>query len=102
MNDGTWGGRKAQGLVALVLAEYGWTCWLCGGRIRPSTRPRDPLGPSADHVIPRALGGDNRIENLRPAHLSCNSRRQARSASSVRRVSGSVGGFGGLESGPFL
>ena len=27
---------------------------------------------SADHVIPRSRGGSNRIENLKPAHLSCN------------------------------
>jgi 5-methylcytosine-specific restriction endonuclease McrA len=28
-----------------------------------------------DHVIPRAFGGSNRIENLRLAHVSCNERR---------------------------
>lgn len=102
MSGAQWGGRKSRKLLARVLDEYGWKCWLCGGMIRPATRPRDPLGPSADHVIPRSKGGDNSIENLRPAHLSCNSRRQNRASHSVRRVSGNIAGFPGLDSGPIL
>lgn len=44
-------------------------CWLCGRE--PVTL--DPL--TADHVVPRALGGPNALSNLRPAHRSCNGRR---------------------------
>lgn len=39
-------------------------CWRCG----------EPGADTADHVIPRARGGSNKIENLRPAHESCNKR----------------------------
>ena len=59
-----WGGNRSVRLRRLVAAEYGNECWLCG-------QPIDGL-PSADHVIPRSRGGDDSIENLRPAHLRCN------------------------------
>ena len=63
----TWGGRKSQRLRARVLAEYGDTCHLCGM----------PGADTADHVIARAAGGTDDLDNLRPAHSSCNSSRQA-------------------------
>lgn len=57
-----WEGRKVARLRALVLAEYGNVCHLCGG-----------VGAdSVDHVIPRSCGGDDSLDNLRPAHRSCN------------------------------
>lgn len=45
-------------------------CHLCGG---PFNDPRDP--PVADHVVPRSLGGSDELDNLRPAHRSCNGSR---------------------------
>jgi hypothetical protein len=30
---------------------------------------------TADHIVPRKFGGDDSIDNLRPAHVSCNSAR---------------------------
>ncbi len=47
-------------------------CHLCG---KPFTDPNDP--PVADHVIPRARGGSDEVDNLRAAHKSCNGRRGA-------------------------
>jgi 5-methylcytosine-specific restriction endonuclease McrA len=44
-------------------------CWLCGLPV-----PREER--SVDHVVKRRDGGSNRRENLRLAHLSCNSSRQ--------------------------
>jgi hypothetical protein len=32
---------------------------------------------TADHIVPLMFGGDNSIENLQPAHQSCNSRKGA-------------------------
>jgi len=46
-------------------------CWLCGG----GPRPDDPF--VADDVLPRAYGGADTADNLRPAHRSCNGRRGA-------------------------
>ncbi|MFW9221544.1 HNH endonuclease [Corynebacterium striatum] len=62
-------GRALQALIATVLSEYGDTCHLCG-RAGATT---------IDHVIPVAAGGDYSLENLRPAHASCNSSRGAMS-----------------------
>ena len=60
-----WGGRAAAELTALTLATYGRRCHLCG-RMGATT---------ADHVIARNRGGPDTLENLRPAHKSCNSAR---------------------------
>ena len=38
-------------------------CWRCG----------KPGATTADHIIPRALGGSDELSNLRPAHARCNS-----------------------------
>ena len=62
-----WGGRRAQRLVELTLATYGTTCHLC----------LKPGATTADHIVPRVLGGDDSIDNLRPAHKLCNSQRGA-------------------------
>jgi 5-methylcytosine-specific restriction endonuclease McrA len=45
------------------------TCALCG----KDARDNDPW--VADHFIPRARGGPDTIDNLQPAHRSCNGRR---------------------------
>lgn len=47
-------------------------CWICN--LPPTAN--DPL--TADHIIPRALGGTNAPGNYAAAHLSCNSRRGAK------------------------
>lgn len=60
-----WGGRRAARLRAATLDAYGTVCHLCGR----------PGADSADHLIPRALGGPDTLDNLRPAHRSCNSAR---------------------------
>lgn len=69
-----WGGRKAQQLTALCLATYGDICHLCDR----------PGADTADHLIARKRGGDDSIDNLRPAHQSCNSVRGDRSVSWAR------------------
>ncbi|WP_280429848.1 HNH endonuclease [Nocardia brasiliensis] len=66
---GQWSGRRAAALRAATLAEYGTICHLCGR----------PGATTADHVIPRSKGGPDSLDNLRPAHYSCNSSRGARS-----------------------
>jgi 5-methylcytosine-specific restriction endonuclease McrA len=44
--------------------KYGNACLRCGGR--------DAL-LTPDHIVPLSLGGSNRIENIQPLCLSCNS-----------------------------
>lgn len=75
MSQWAGGGRELRSLAGLVVAEWGTTCWLCHRPIDLDTPRRTPLGLSIDHVIPRSKGGTNALENLRPAHLACNSAR---------------------------
>ncbi|MCG7231006.1 HNH endonuclease [Corynebacterium propinquum] len=62
MSTPAWGGRRSTRLRLLVIETYGDRCHLCGKR----------GATSADHVIPRSKGGDDSLDNLRPAHTSCN------------------------------
>lgn len=62
-----WNGRKIAALQASVFAEQGRVCHLCGR----------PGADTLDHIVPRSLGGSDDLDNLAPAHKSCNSRRGA-------------------------
>ena len=64
---GNWSGDYAIRKRRQVLEVWGNICWLCNQPV--------PGLPSADHVIPRSRGGDDSIENLRPACLACNVKR---------------------------
>lgn len=70
--SGRWNKRQGDQVSALVAMKYGRTCWLCHMPIMGRVSP--------DHVIPVSLGGNDSIENLRPSHLECNIRRQAKPA----------------------
>ena len=61
-------GPEYQRLRKQVLAEEE-VCALCGGEPTEA----DPL--RVDHIVPLAQGGENRRDNLRAAHQSCNTRR---------------------------
>lgn len=64
-----WEGRYRQELTRETLARWGRTCHLC----------RQPGATTADHLIPRSLGGTDSVEtNLRPAHHGCNAMRGTR------------------------
>ena len=58
--------RRRRALCALVLDRDAYTCRWCAG---PAT--------TVDHVIARALGGTDALDNLAAACLSCNSARGA-------------------------
>lgn len=60
-----------------VIARDGSTCRHCGKAVKP--RHRNPrLRLTLDHVIPYSLGGEDTVENLQVACLSCNARRGTR------------------------
>ncbi|MGZ0067850.1 HNH endonuclease [Microbacterium arborescens] len=64
-----------------IVVPPGAECWLCRGRRGPilrGLRPRHPLGPSLDHVVPASRGGTWDLSNLRPAHFGCNAGRRDR------------------------
>ena len=51
-------GEKLQKLRRQVFNYYGEKCWLCGGE----------GADTIDHIIPVVDGGDDSLDNLRPAH----------------------------------
>ena len=54
-----------------VLLARDTRCWICG----------DDGADTADHVTPVSRGGTSALDNLRPAHRSCNFARGNRPAS---------------------
>ncbi len=79
-----WNGRKIARLANLVVGRYGSVCWLCHQPIDLTVPRTQPGGLSVDHVTPRSKGGTDDLWNLRPAHRSCNVRRQDKPASQFR------------------
>ncbi|AMB58246.1 HNH endonuclease [Microterricola viridarii] len=63
------GGRASAAMTALVLATYGLQCHL---RLKGCTG----VATTKDHLVPYSHGGEDVLENYRPACRSCNSRRQ--------------------------
>lgn len=67
---------RATARVRAGVRDHGDPCWLCGHAIDLELPARHPDSFSVDHAIPLSLGGSPRDpDNLRPAHLSCNSAR---------------------------
>lgn len=51
---------------------------MCARGVDPEEPAGSPWAASVDHVVPRALKGDNAAANRRLAHRRCNSRRGSR------------------------
>lgn len=71
-----WNGRKIARLAGVVFAERGRVCHLCGM----------PGADTLDHIVPRSRGGLDDLDNLAPAHKSCNSSRGAMSLKDWREL----------------
>lgn len=67
-----------------VLLKYGKNCHICHFPINMSAPRRSGMGIgweyglNIDHVIPISMGGNDTIENVRPAHVLCNIRKGSR------------------------
>ncbi len=60
--------------LGLVHRDRG-LCQLCGLAVDVNA-PRDtPLKPTLDHIVPKSLGGQYTVENLRVTHRFCNHKR---------------------------
>lgn len=65
--------------------KTGALCWLCHKPFDYDLDWKHPMSFTADHVEAIANGGSMTGE-LRPAHRSCNSRRQATPVETVKRA----------------
>ena len=72
-----WTSGVAARMRVLCRETYPPVCHLCGKDISEDQY-------SVDHVIVHSKGGTNEIENLRPAHKSCNYSRQDKDVEAYR------------------
>lgn len=87
---GRTGNRRYRRERAAIL-KGDVVCWLCGQPIDKALAWPDPMSASADHVLPHADGGSDSRQQMKPAHLGCNSRRGRRDADTVLRRSQTFG-----------
>lgn len=89
--------RPVTGRWRAICERDGWRCWLCGEAIDASLQPPARMAGTVDHVVPLANGGSDDDDNVRAAHLTCNSRRGA--SLSARRSDEVPRGEGGSNAG---
>ncbi len=66
------GRDRVRCLRPQVLERDGWTCGICHLSIRQDVDVQHPLALTMDHIVPLAVGGSDRLDNLQPAHRQCN------------------------------
>lgn len=81
-DPGRWGGRHAQALTRAALQRDGYRCQVPG---RTGVKCL-AWATTGDHIIPRALGGPDTLDNMRAACLACNSRRGQELAQELKRA----------------
>lgn len=54
--------------LRIAYRKYDGNCGICGQHV-------PLLRASFDHIVPLSKGGPHKLDNLQPAHFSCNSRK---------------------------
>ncbi len=62
----------------IVYKKYNYTCHICNKKINMSFKYPNPLSKSIDHIVPLAKGGTHTYNNVKPAHLICNVKKNDR------------------------
>lgn len=75
-------------LLSEIAERDEWRCHLCGVDVDPEVSWPHPMSPSLDHVVPLSLGGPHAPENVRLAHLRCNSAKGNRGGEEQMLLSG--------------
>ena len=63
--------KGREPMLRLLLKKSGGLCWYCGRRLRYDPFRADHV--TADHVLPKSLGGSDADDNLVPCCRPCNS-----------------------------
>ena len=72
--------------VGEVVARDGWRCHLCGHPVDPDAVAPNPGAATVDHLLPLRRGGGDDEENVRLAHLVCNSFKRDRLPGTIPRA----------------
>lgn len=68
--------RTGEDFTLREIAERdGWKCHLCGDHVEDVEYDYRPSDPTLDHLIPVSEGGTHTRDNVRLAHMICNSTR---------------------------
>ncbi len=67
--------NKRKILRKQLIERDGLSCWICGQLLVENLTETNPFRISIDHILDKALGGSNKIENLKLAHSKCNEKR---------------------------
>jgi hypothetical protein len=75
--------RNRRGLrhgksAAVIAVRDGHVCRLCDRPVDMGLVHPDSMSASVDHIIPRARGGTDDLDNLQLAHLTCNQKKHTR------------------------
>lgn len=81
-NDGEY--VKRRDALRRKARKHNLPCHLCGNRFDWTLDYRHPMAFTADHIDPVGTGGSMTGE-LAPAHRSCNSRRQTKPLTEVKK-----------------
>lgn len=61
-----------QAKMQKILSKYNMRCAYCGYKIIPGGEQDDPFSATVDHVLPKANGGSDSLDNLLPSCFACN------------------------------
>lgn len=79
-------GRRYEQINRLrIFNRDGWVCGLCHEPVDRKLDGLDPWGPTLDHIVPFAEGGDHVESNVQLAHRACNVVKQNTTPEEFRR-----------------
>jgi 5-methylcytosine-specific restriction endonuclease McrA len=55
-----------------IYERHNWICIICGDEIDPTLKFPHLEAATLEHIIPLCRGGTHTIDNVGPAHASCN------------------------------
>jgi len=70
-----------------IYERDGWTCQVCGKKVKRELKYPNPMSASLDHILPFALGGSHTRANVQLAHLRCNFKKSDGGVGQLRLIS---------------
>lgn len=58
-----------------VFEFYDWVCIICNDGIDPDVPWPEKMSATLEHILPLSKGGTHTWDNVAPAHLLCNTRK---------------------------